>query len=412
VVFAYAIPFISSLVSNFAGEILVQDLGSAGRAFLPPDVTVGDCVQWSNRKSGLRYWQAETHLDLPVDSSRLFFLREGTFFGGQFTVVGTDEVSDKIGVDVLLHARQEGVIDDTEVCLLTRENGGDGVGILADYPREWIRGTRVEVVVRIPKAKSGALKIKSFETDLPVFRHRLHQLGDVFFDKLDLQTAAASVDAESTIVANVAEVKTAAGSIEGSFNATHLVLRTSNARIDVTFNAFKSALLATAQGSISATGTLFNDVSTDEQSTLKLETANAQIDGKINLSTLSKKGLGGSYKVTSETVNAKNVVAFPFISPDAELDLSVETAMANALVQLHESYEGEFTLHSGSFSKTLVYIRDDVKDPAGRGRKRRSQASGRRGEAKGRVWWGDEDGDQGKGVVRVETSFGNAELIV
>ena len=88
------------------------------------------CLGWATKKSNWRDWEAETHLELPADSPHLFFLREGTLLGGIFKLTTKDEVSDKIDVDVTLVSRHEGVIDDTQICFLNREGGGDGVGII------------------------------------------------------------------------------------------------------------------------------------------------------------------------------------------------------------------------------------------------------------------------------------------
>ena len=70
------------------------------------------------------------------------------------------------------------------------------------------------------------------------------------------------------------------------------------------------------------------------------------------------------------------------------LHYSGATSNSPAHLGLHSTYEGTFALRSSAFFQPRVEAREDVEDPAGKGRRRNVEIrSIRRGTAAGKVTW-------------------------
>ncbi|TFK65179.1 hypothetical protein BDN72DRAFT_860812 [Pluteus cervinus] len=406
---------------------------------LPSDVKVNDCAGWETREEGWYNIIATTSLQLPVDSERLFFLRDGRVMDGSFTVVQGDSISDKIDVEVILTAKNDGLVDGTQVCFLSRETGGHGVGILAEYPRHWNNGVSVGIVVTLPQSPHGKLALKTFESHLPFIRQSLTLDDNVTFQKLDISGEFSTIAAEG-IFADQVMLKTTNAAISGSIEASEsLSISTTNAKISGKFTSPKSLDINTSNGPISgrfwssdfislstenahidADVDLFHDGVSDEKvTTLKIRTTNGAIDGTINTTSLLPTGLGGSFNISAITTNGKNTLKFPTISPRANLSLTASTQAAAIAVELDEAYEGDFNVQTSRWEKVdvVVWRNPRVSDPEGRGRQRhvdlmRGGGGGGGERGAGRVWWGEGDGGKGKGKVDVRTSYGRATLVV
>ncbi|TFK63906.1 hypothetical protein BDN72DRAFT_847144 [Pluteus cervinus] len=393
-------------------DILQEDAPTS----LPDDVFVKDCASWFYSESPEHDYVAHTSLQLPIDSPHLFFASQGSILGGTFHLVPSDHVSPYLDVHISTVAKHPQVIDLLKVCSLGKEGGGLGIGLLAPHSVKWQGYERVDVVVRIPKSPNGEmLHINSFETNLPFINHEVGDLSNVVvFNKLRLGGAFSGVNVKS-IAAVQAIVKVTHAPIVGSFNASD------------------SLSLVTSSGPVSVTVNLFNDPETGRNTSLAIWTGAGPIDGTVNLFSHHHEGELQSqahalFNVSAYTSFSPLHLRFPTIAPNSVLTLVSQTAVGPHRVELHEAYEGTFSVSTGIFETVDVKIREgeDVEDPEGRGRKRFVEFEKiALGSAKGKVWWGDDEvldspdtSDDGEGdddqepvgSVEIKTGHGRAVL--
>jgi hypothetical protein len=128
------------------------------------------------------------------------------------------------------------------------------------------------------------------------------------------------------------------------------------------------------------------------------------IQGNINL--LSKDA--GTFDITARTANGRLGLAVLSAPVNSNITLRATTALGSADVYLPPTYEGSFRAHT-SLSSIDVKVDDEVEDPAGEGRTRRTEFDQvRRGMSTGRVGWSDEGMDRGS--VDVRTSMAGVRL--
>lgn len=98
------------------------------------DVSVERCLPWIplDEPEDARYFHETTSFSVPIVGIPEFFvLREG----GPVPVVTKIHQSDEIsgsknaGVEVYLKTEQEAILDQVEICLLTKEGGGRGFSV-------------------------------------------------------------------------------------------------------------------------------------------------------------------------------------------------------------------------------------------------------------------------------------------
>ncbi|TFK65181.1 hypothetical protein BDN72DRAFT_208033 [Pluteus cervinus] len=320
----------------------------------------------------------------------------------------------KVHVEVSMSSRYETLIDQTQICHLTKQGGGDGLGIKANFIHSRFDNTRIEVKVYIPVPGGEEMKLKNFETDLPYLRQVLYMAYPITFGSLKLRGEGQDIDA-ALIVADTVDIRTSDAIAGGVFETTGPIsLFTKNGMISGRFNTSSAVSLVTYNAPIFAIVHLSNDENTCKDTELVMQTTNGAIDGTITLTSLADDGLGGLFDVFSVTSNAASHLMFTSISPRAKLDLASHTTAHNAMVELDRAYEGEITLETTSDSRADVHLWSLLNrhDPEHRGRKRAAIVTHDKspGEVHGRVWW-DEDGqDVGRGTVEVKTSYGKVEL--
>lgn len=115
------------------------------------------------------------------------------------------------------------------------------------------------MTIRLPKlSASHPLQIATLETNLPLFAHRIGDLGEhVLFGSLDLRTNNARISSQASQSCACGSPVTYGG--KQSVNATYLAMETSNAAIEGNFEASDSLKLTTTNGKIDAQATLRND---------------------------------------------------------------------------------------------------------------------------------------------------------
>ncbi|KAG6899586.1 hypothetical protein C0993_008960 [Termitomyces sp. T159_Od127] len=355
---------------------------------IPSNITLGECGQWTEDISSRGdLIAAVTTFQLPISSNTILFLSRGAAAGGidiQYGGNGSD-----VQVIVKASYRFPEALDTVNVCMVTRGEGENGVGIFNlpwSYPHHHRNVLHFAVIITLPKAAEGSvLNIKAFETDMPLFTHEVTDLnGSVHFNSISLRTANSPIHVQS-LEAEKASVVTENSPIEGEFHSS------------------SSLKLYTSNSPVNAHVTLFS-ADVGHYTDLDIFTSNSAIKGTLSLES-AKEG-GGKFKVHASTSNAPLELSFAEAPVDSILILDATTSIGPATVSLHPTYEGQYTAAT-SFQRPSVVINHDVEDPAGRGRKRLVRSLANRGPiVSGTVRW--YDGDDNKefiGNVEVRTSF-------
>ncbi|TFK71043.1 hypothetical protein BDN72DRAFT_494086 [Pluteus cervinus] len=396
----------------------------------PAHVQIKDYIAWESRMEAGYDIIATTSLQLPVDSERLFFLKDRMKIGGSFMVVQSDVVSDKIGVKVVLITQSDCLVNATQVCFLTRETGGHGVGILGDgeFPHDWNTSESVRITITLPQSPHGKLSLKTFESNLPFICQSLTLDDRVTFQKLDILGDSAMITAKN-IFADQVQLKATNAAILGVIKASEsLSVSTSNARITGNFTCPKSVSVSTSNAPIAGrfsssnyislttinalidadVDLLHDGISCERTTSLKIQTTNGAINGTINVASLAPTSRGGSFDISAVTSHGKNTLKFPIIPPQAKLDIIAATQSGAISVDLDEAYEGDFRVQT---SEKADVVWKKVSDPEGEGRLRYVSWNCRNyGGVRGRVWWGERD--SGKGTVNIGTDSGEATLVM
>ncbi|KAF8992169.1 hypothetical protein BDQ17DRAFT_1432586 [Cyathus striatus] len=378
VAFPAAFKFVSRCHKNMAGsELTIDTLGEP----IPDDVHIVACHEWSQETGTDSPWK---HLneelatfELPVSSKSLFFLSRGYSTSGSVTVFS--------------HAQ---LLEGTEVCQITHEEGENGVGIftrrLDDQPRHPRRRRHLgfNVTIYLPKASN----IKSFETDMPLFVHVLEDLAEaVNFKSISLNTVHTPIYVKS-VSADSASFRTANSPIHGVFNtSSSLTLSTSNSPIKAHI------------------GLLNGEDSEDFTTSICLLPTRKPSAVEAQISLLSKEESGGRFKVTSHNSVTHLNIEFPTAPVNSVLILDAKTSVSPVVIKLHETYEGKFSFET-SLSRPYLVVNDKVEDPSGEGRTRNVNVSHVGSKVVGAIGWSEEGKDVGD--VNVKTSISPLTLYV
>lgn len=254
---------------------------------------------------------------------------------------------------VIAHYRHEDGLDWVRVCAINRGENENGVGFFGPSFTHGPQHHTVQLSVTILLPTRGfdadsPLRIKNFETDLPIFAHHIEDLGEkVMFNTLSLTTAHAPIEVEN-LRAKRATANTENASITGRFNVTSsLRLHTINSPIKIQAGLYHS-------GGSGVT-------------VLEMTNTNGPIDSNLNL--VSEKETGGRFKVSASTALSPVELIFLSAPVSSSLSLSATTHLGPVRVHLHRTYEGKFEAHSTMSQPTVIYDHDE-EDPTGKGRKR------------------------------------------
>jgi hypothetical protein len=241
------------------------------------------------------------------------------------------------------------------------------------------------VTVKIPTSGGKSLDLKGLHTFLPMFKHDVAELNNVFFRSLGLHSINGPILIKG-VNADFGNFSTVNGPVFGRFNVTN--------RLKV----------VTVNGPIEASINVENAVDKDEPSVIDLTTANGGIGAEFSL--FSTEKTGGSFKISATTANGPVDIIFPTAPVSSVLNLKAHTANAHTDVSLHPTFEGVFTLSSVLLSPKLV-VNTDITDPSGEGRERTIKADGTksRGKLSGEVYWGETSDDSPAGSVEISTTL-------
>ncbi|CAL1711753.1 unnamed protein product [Somion occarium] len=338
-----------------------------------------------------------TSFGLPLSADALYLFTRGSLSAGTITVMSDRNLNNKSDmiVDIVASPFDSTHLNILTICSLEKGPGQRGIGIFTPQRLRLNRGAKfhLAITLRIPSSSSREpLHIQSLETSVHDFLIRMTDLvPTVLFDSLSLRTT------NSAIIA------------KGGLSAENATLQTSNAAIDGVFTTSSSLELITTNHPIEATVTMFNlDYSIPTR--LWIKTTNGHLGSSIYL--LSNDGRGGNFDVVAETTNDPLSITFPTQPIDSALHLQARTKNSLASVNLHRSFEGDFSVRSTN-ARQIVEADENAEDPDNNRRgKRHVEMKKSRNVIDGSVvWLGDGDTPRaGKGRVDVRTTNGPAML--
>ncbi|THV06164.1 hypothetical protein K435DRAFT_645638 [Dendrothele bispora CBS 962.96] len=222
--------------------------------------------------------------ELPLSSKNLFLVsrEEHSGYPGGRTVKivsSPDLRDDVIKVDVSIMHQDVDWLAGVKTCLVSRKKEENGVGIFvlpyqSSNRQSWY--LQIDILVTVPEVGWDPVRIKSFETDLPLYTHALGSLTDfVEFDKLSLKSSNAAIQAQSLKVYDQCTIHTSNGPVKiESLVASNARVETSNGPITGHYDATGSLGLYSSDGNIDAT---INLTSSDQKGELFMKTSNGYV---------------------------------------------------------------------------------------------------------------------------------------
>ncbi|KAK7691972.1 hypothetical protein QCA50_005377 [Cerrena zonata] len=320
----------------------------------PEDGKIDHCV------TGPIGWEQKGHYrittyNLPLTADALYLFTRGSGISGNIKIIqdaylkSKDSMQVEIGVPPMSSDR----LGSLKVCSLERKVGQKGIGI---FSAPWYPDTpalfHLSITVRIPQHNRKAIRINSFETDLPNFSHSLSDLvPNVSFGSLTLKSS------NERIV------------VDGGIRAHNASFQTSNAAIEGIFSTHGSLELITANYAIEAAITLHNS---DESrpTRLNLKTTNARLSSMLYLISDYEDTSSGSFDVTSSTTNGPLSIQFSSQPINSTLNLNTNSRNALTSVYLHRSFEGQFSVRSTN-GRQIVEGDETAESPDGDANRRR-----------------------------------------
>ncbi|OCH93507.1 hypothetical protein OBBRIDRAFT_790223 [Obba rivulosa] len=370
-----------------------------------------DCVQYadwvqeasdstSDRTSSSDHFAhvATTSFELPLSSDLLYLISRGALSHGDVHIDTAQADSDMVAVNISMSYDYETVFEQTKVCLLQPAEGRNGVGIFSPENLHCATPnwncthyrTNFEVWLRIPTGLKNEIPafVKSLETDMSLFSHRIYYLQDtVFFDSISLKTSNSHI-------------------VSGSLAARQAVLRTSNGRISGVFNTSSSLHLGTSNAPIDVDVRMLN-ADNGKATELNMRTSNSRVDAVTELISTTSSGTNGIFKIDARTSNSPLDVSTKSAPVDHVLYFTARTSNAPASASLHSTWEGAFRIQTSQHTPT-VDPDTEVPDPKGKERRRDVVVrSVRKGVVEGSAAWTPKE-EHRLGEVKIRTS--NAPL--
>ncbi|KAI0302893.1 hypothetical protein B0F90DRAFT_180798 [Multifurca ochricompacta] len=338
-------------------------------------------------------WES-VKFNFPVDAKALFLISRGSLSSGIVRVHQSSEVKD-LRVNVFAHYHDRKALSTAKVCLVMRENEGNGVAILT--PFRWLPPRRkdslffvVDVTFPSPEQGRPPRHFPTFAVDTPEFELDVNDLSSFRFDAFTLKSTnrpiTVTVSSFNIIIIHKSQlfIFMALPHIRprtdnyAAFNQSvvgdSIIVEGQNGEIGGSFNATAFLKLSTTNGPINVSLDA-NNTAPSKPTVVSLKSTNGPLNSTISLSTNSSTGTGGYFRVYAHTTNAPLTLSFSkkTAPPDSRLVLDATTENAPTHVSLYPAFEGGFLLQTTRFRPTLLYEEGDggiIKDPAGRGRER------------------------------------------
>jgi len=293
-----------------------------------------------------------------TNSDLLYFLSRGSLSYGSIKVDAVESNSDDVRVDIEARYWSRRSLEQAMVCKLEKD-GGDARGVGIFTPRT-SRGhgpldhLRFDIHVQIPVSANKAPRVvKALKTALANFRHEIGDTVDrLRFEALTLEAVNGPVMVKS-VSADVGVVRTSNGAIEGSFNSSQsLKLETANADVNVLVN-------------------LSSNSSRSKHTFLEIFSWDGTITSAVNLDDGGNRTANGSdskFHVRTVGSNGQVKLEFPTQPVGSELIVDALTSNAPLDVGLHPAFDGNFILRTRD--APLAVLDEKAADPSGRGRER------------------------------------------
>jgi hypothetical protein len=214
-----------------------------------------------------------------------------------------------------------------------------------------------------------------------------------------------------SIEANTLTVHTSNSPISGSgVNATTASLISSNGHLSGDYNITDTIVLHTTNSPITSSITLNHD-GDSKPASAHLQTTNGRVESDFVLAAATESGWGGSFIVSAHSTNSPVSVSVKDSPADSTLSLIGKTSNGRASANLHRAFEGVFSAHTSNGRVTLSTPK--VEDPRGEGRERIIEHLNwdkYRKSVTGSVHWGDDNKDEKKGSVVLQTSNSAIDL--
>ncbi|CCO29310.1 hypothetical protein RSOLAG1IB_07890 [Rhizoctonia solani AG-1 IB] len=371
------------------------DLGGPGDG----DIYINNEIFNHSMIPGYPVFPAFKSYTFPINKSLHYIVSHGSLSSGVVNIRKSD-TTDPNFIDVKVVARYwtKEALSYTQVCELTKPEGGVGLGIYTPSRLGTGIGQQIQwtITVTFPTASQFPLNLNAFATDVGNLRHSIEGLGErVHFEHLSLKGSNGAIESDGLSVSQA-------------------TITSSNSKISGKFSATDSLILKTTNGAIDADINITND-DTHKASSLKLQSSNARIASRISLLTTHdqrSQPKGGHFTVQATTSNGRLDISYPTTPVNSLLDFTGETSNSNVDVALDASFEGTFAV---STSNSHIDLEDKrPNDPSGKGRSRtvhKTQGSSK--SISGYAFWGNEkdhDRNVETGRVVVSTSNGWARL--
>ncbi|KAI0827699.1 hypothetical protein BC628DRAFT_1338239 [Trametes gibbosa] len=362
----------------------------------PAEGTVKHCVRASApfQLRGSHIGPTVT-FQLPLSADVLYIFSRGSLSYGSVTFTTASGSGDEVQVDISSTYESVELLNKVNLCLFERVPGQKGVGILTPEDVANVKDVVFTINVKFPRGRHGdALRVKAFETQLPLISHHLRDLeGNVHFGSIMLSSRHMSMHSDY-LSADVA------------------IVETRNARVSGTYHASRSLILRTTNADIVSDVTLYHDDSAGPYTNFTLLTTNSAITNHLTLRSTSPLSTGGFYDVTADTSNSKLSITASSQPIGSTLLLSARTSNAPASVRLPPAYEGTSVVETTLGGLAKIECDAGAKDPAGHGRTRVCATPRKTPlRVEGYTAWGLDGSRHGMGDVSVVSSNAPAMLM-
>ncbi|KAJ3988946.1 hypothetical protein F5890DRAFT_1471100 [Lentinula detonsa] len=365
------------------------------------EVTDHSCAKWPEvehlNSEGLSTVQHT--FELPIDSEILFLVARGSLMDGNVNIIQSDDENESAIVSISTSYDDAELLQSIKLCKVAARKGENGVGIFSSHPHplHHIHHIHFEITVAFPKGSGPSpLVVSDFRTEMKgVFGHQVANLSETLsFNSVSLNGAYRPVQIQS-LQAKYVDIKSAHSPIEGNFTVK------------------KSLRLSTANAHINVAVDLLNDKTDEDTTEVIMKTANSPIEASISLFSFDSgetSSSDGVYRVRAHNANGPVKITFPTAPINSTVRLDAKTARAPVNVQMHNTFEGAFTVHTTPFDKKVI-VAEEGPDPEERDRKRNLIFDDLHGGiSKGHVYWGTGELGKHRGLARLDTVVGEISL--
>ncbi|KAF9063790.1 hypothetical protein BDP27DRAFT_1426536 [Rhodocollybia butyracea] len=355
--------------------------------------------------------QAEFTLATGISADRIFGVSRGDLSSGTVHLTQSDQLDVHcVSIKVVVECFPSDLLDLVKVCELKRQGRENqyGVGIFTtSRPQSSdFQGIDFKITITLPKRRTGVLKIKNFETDMPLFAHQLDNLAPtVHFRTISLRSSNVPMLVDS-LDAQKINIETSNAPIQGTFAASSLLnLTTSNSSIRVSAFLQSSDVASFSDLSMQSTnGPIVASIILSSQPYHPSASA-------VAVASTSSPPIecGGNFSITATTDNAPLSLTFPSAPPLCNFQLKAFSSLSPVDITLPKTYEGAFEVET-NMASTFVGFQDNIAIGRTDGLVERRLGFEVDGEVWKKGWVSSTDEGQWRGNVKVVTSMAPVTL--